>query len=288
MLKVLPNFEINTLPFINPLIFYEINNIGALYGINIFSKRKNPVVVSIFSECENFKELQITLYSILNQSLKPDRIVLWLDKDTEDLSLVPYTITQYIKNGLEIKFVKNLASYTKTIYALKDFKDSIIVTAEDNIYYEKDWLKQLYHSYIANPEDIHVHLALNIDMSNSTILPFENWKTTKIETSSYKNFPIGASGILYPPDCFTGEVFREDIFLKQVINSSDMWFWLMALIHNRKIRIVKNHYSKLLYINYLKYLKIKNEKTYYKKQNIQLANLMKYYGQNIITQLKKA
>ena len=55
-------------------------------------------------------------------------------------------ITQFIKNGLEIRFVKDIGSYTKAIYAFKEFSESIIVTADDDIFYPKDWLKKLYLS----------------------------------------------------------------------------------------------------------------------------------------------
>ena len=145
---------------------------------------------------------------MLNQELKPDRIILWLD-DKHNIVDLPYKISRFIKHGLEIQFVKDIGSYTKVIYAFKEFKDSIIVTADDDIYYSKDWLKKLYLSYIAHPEDIQVHRAHRANLE----LPYEKWEKHVLEESArFDNFLTGVGGVLYPPNCFSREVLREDMF----------------------------------------------------------------------------
>ncbi len=181
---------------------------------------------------------------------------------------------------MEIRFVKDIKSYTKGIYAFKEYPSSIIVTADDDIYYPTKWLKKLYHSYISNPEEIHVHRAHKVNLN----LPYEKWeKEVKKEEASFANFLTGVGGVLYPPNCFTKEVLREDIFLKNSPTADDIWFWIMALVHNRKIRVVKNHLKTLICTNILRQL---FDKTLYSqnrngKNDEQLANLMKFYGQNV-------
>ena len=140
------SFKFTTKGFLNPFIGLQINSIGDYKGVNEL-KREVPLIISLSSTREHFGELPITIYSLLNQSLKPDRIILWLDKEYEDLINLPYEITQFIKNGLEIKFVDRLGAYTNFYYSIKDFSDSVIVYAEDNIYYPNNWLKKLYLSY---------------------------------------------------------------------------------------------------------------------------------------------
>lgn len=250
--------------------------------------REIPVVVSLTSYRERFHMIPAALYSLMNQSLKPDRIILWLDGSTEDLPNLPYEITRFIKNGLEIRFVKDLKSYTKVIYAFKEFSDSIIVTADDDIYYRKDWLKRLYYSYITYPEDIHVHRAHRVIINNGKILPYEKWeKQINNETAGFDKFLTGVGGVLYPPNCFSSEVYREDIFLKYSPFNDDLWFWIMALVHNRKIRVVKNHYKTLLIIDILNHLSGENLYTSNKNggNDLQLDNLMKLYGKNILRKL---
>lgn len=287
MLGKLFKSGVNCFPFLNPFIFDEINRFGSIRGVNDDIKREVPVIVTLTSERENFNRLHITLYSLLNQTFKPDKILLWLDEDTEDLSTLPYEITRFLKNGLEIRFVKYKKTYTKQIYAFKEFKNAIIVTAEDNVYYRKNWLKKLYYSYISSPENIHVHCAGKIRAESDKIFSIENIKNVSKESAEYNNFLIGAGGVLYPPNCFTKEALREDIFLKYVPDNGDIWFWVMSLTHNRKIRVVKNHYAITVYLSFWADLLKPVRRCQSKKagDDKQLQSLMKYYKQNIISKI---
>ena len=188
------------------------DNLGKYSGINDI-RRDVPLIVSLTSYEERFEDLTISIYSLLNQSIKPDRIILWLS-DNLCLNDLPYDITRFIKNGLEIRFVKDIGSYTKAIYAFKEFSNSIIVTADDDIYYPKDWLSKLYYSFIANPKDISVHRAHRIRFEDKKIAPYETWtKHVEEENARFDNFLTGVGGVLYPPNCFSNEVLRKDIFL---------------------------------------------------------------------------
>lgn len=273
----------------NPLIRYNSNLMSKYVGINPV-KRDIPIIVSLTSYEARFKDLEISLYSLLNQSLKPDRIILWLSDEIESLNDLPYEITKYIKNGLEIRFVKDIGSYTKAIYAFKEYSEAIIVTADDDIYYPKKWLERLYHSYIAHPKDIQVHRAHRVKLKDNKILPYEKWeKHVQEESARFDNFLTGVGGVLYPPNCFLSEVFRNDIFLKYAPTADDIWFWFMALISNRRIRVVQNHIKTLSCTNLLRQI-LPNRKTLYSinstgRNDEQVENLMKFYQNNILPKI---
>ena len=273
----------------NPIVRYFADMMGRYQGVNTI-RREVPIIVSLTSYEERFSDLVISLYSLLNQKMKPDRIILWLSDEFEGVNDLPYEITRFIKNGLEIRFVKDIKSYTKAIYAFKEFSDAIIVTADDDVYYPSKWLEKLYHSYIANPSDIQVHRAHRVKLDNEEIAPYENWeKHVKEEGASYHNFLTGVGGVLYPPNCFSREVLRDDVFLSLTPNADDIWFWVMALVHNRKIRVVKNHIKTLTCTNIFRQL-FEHRKTLYSinrqgENDRQLNNLLKFYGQNIISKL---
>jgi len=230
--------------------------------------------------------LELSLYSLLTQSVQPDRIILWLSNEYE-LSELPYYITRYIKNGLEIRFVEDIGEYNKIIYALKEYSNSIVVTAEDDIIYPKDWLKKLYHSYITNPQDIHLHRAMGVKLYNNNLASIKDWSTfSKEEIAEFSNFIVSDGGVLYPPNCFVKEVFREDIYKKNAPTNPDIWLWFIALVSKRKIRVVKNHIKNLTCTNFLnKILEINSEK-YFLRDDEQIHNLMEYYKQNIMQKLK--
>lgn len=272
-------------PNLNFFARYNSNSLGNIKYTNEL-KRETPVIVSLSSDEDSFDNLELCLYSILTQSLTPDRIILWLSNEY-NLSDIPYFITKYIKNGLEIKFVKDIKEYTKTIYALKQFPKAINVTADECIYYNKDWLMKLYHSYIANANDIHGHIGHKILINNNKeILPFAGWKKhIKDEDAGYNYMLSDSGGILYPPDCFTKEVFRDDLFLKNNMRNADIWFWIMGILANRKFRIVKNHIKTISTTNIFNQLKY-NQKEINTKNDEQIKTLFEYYRLNITQKLR--
>jgi hypothetical protein len=261
--------------------------LGNYSGVNL-NKREVPLIVSLTSYRERFGDLPKTIYSLLNQDLKPDKIILWLSKDHEELLNLPYDITRFIKNGLEIRFVEDISSYTKVIYTFQEFKSAVIVTADDDIYYPQNWLRKLYLSYISHPEDIHVHRAHRVKYSNGKFMPYRKWaKQITEENARFDNFLTGVGGVLYPPNCFSNEALRKDVFLQYARRADDLWFWVMALTHNRKIRVVKNHIKTLICTNVFNQLFAKRLYSTNSRMgnDIQLKNLMKFYGQNVINKL---
>lgn len=288
VLKRLLNYKFHVRGIMNPFLNMQINSIGNWKGVNDV-KREKPIIVSLTSYEDRFSDLSKAIYSLLNQTLRPDRIILWLDEKGDDLTTLPYEITRFIKNGLEIRFVKDIGPYTKVVYAFKEFYESIIVTADDDIYYPKNWLKYLYLSYVSNQDDIHCHRAHRVGLKYGKILPYENWeKQVEEESARYDNFLTGAGGVLYPPKCFSNEALREDVFLKYAPSADDIWLWVMALVHGKKIRVVKNHYKTLISTNLFRQIFGKTLYSVNKdgQNDIQLNNLMKFYSNNILSRLK--
>lgn len=272
------------IPVINSIVKMQIEHKNFTdFGLTSPVKRNTPIIVSLCLTSSDSENIDITIYSILNQSLKPDKLILWVNQDLYDLATLPYEITRFIQCGLEIRFVKDIGSYTKTIYALKEFKNSVIVTADNFVCYQKRWLEKLYLSYITHPDNIHVHNTHKISLKENRLQLFEDWKKyINIEGSSYNNFIVGTGGVLYPPKAFSNEVLREDIFLTEVPKLDDLWFWIMALIGKRKIRVVKNHNRHIFVTNYFK-----NNNCSNRDYDNSIENLMKYYSQNIINRLSK-
>ena len=283
-LKRIFSYRFHLRGLFDPFIWIHIAALKNYPGV-LRKHREVPIIVSLTSYEERFQDLPKALYSLLNQSIKPDRIILWLNEELKDTTSLPYEITQFVKNGLEIRFVKDIGPYTKAIYTFKEFRDSIIVTADDDIYYPKDWLKKLYLSYVAYSDDIQVHRAHRVDLEK----PYEKWeKHVKEESARFDNFLTGVGGVLYPPNCFSNEVLREDVFIKNAPKADDIWFWIMALVHNRKIRVVDNHIKSLTCVSLFSQLFKNNLYKDNKKggNDSQLEKLMKLYGQNILSKLR--
>ena len=243
-----------------PLIDLKIKNLQ--YGLN--TAASNNLIISLTSYGERIKELKYTLYSLFTQRFKPDKIILWLD-NKYNTAEIHSLFQKFINNGLEIKFTVDIGSYTKLIPALKEFPDSIIVTADDDIFYPSDWLEKLYNSYCSDKSCIHCHRAHKIIIRNNEILPYEQWEKqiNSQESAAYTYFLTGVGGVLYPPHVFSNEIFEEAVFKKLAPHADDIWFWAMAVLNSTKIKIVKNNINTLTTTNILRLLNFYKDKTLY-------------------------
>lgn len=258
------------------------------YGITT-QKRTPQLIVSLTSFPQRMYDIHFCLYSLLNQSLKPDKLILRLAEEEfpNKEKDIPNTVLSFLEKGLEIKWCKNIKSYKKLIPALKEYPDAITVTADDDIYYPVDWLEKLYQSYQKNPEYIHCHRAHKILFdTNNTIMPYKNWQSETTEHSpSLKIFCTTGGGVLYPPQCLYKDVLNEELFTKLAPNADDIWFWAMAVLQGTKIKVVDDNIKQLTYINPERELGLNNEITLCSQNcgngqnDIQLANVLKQYPQ---------
>lgn len=165
-------------------------------------KREKQIIVSLTSYPERMYALKYTLYSLLRQSLKPDKVILWLaceqypnrEQDISDEILIAQ------EWGLSIVWCEDIKFYKKLIPAMKMYPNDIIVTADDDIYYPENWLELLYNSYMKNPECIHSHRAHCVGVADKHIEPYSAWEKEVVSVERpYRVFPTSGSGVLYPP-----------------------------------------------------------------------------------------
>ena len=271
----------------------KINNFNTL-GITT-STREQKLIVSLTSFPQRIKEIKYTLYSLLNQTLKPDKIILWLadsqfPNKEKDL---PKEILNFKNNGLSIEWCDDLKSYKKLIPALLKYPQAVIITADDDVYYRENWLELLYNSYLKNPNMVHCHRAHQVAIEkqgteNIINTNYKKWKKKiKIAEPSLLNFITGVGGVLYPPHSLYKDVSNIDLFKKLSPYADDIWFWAMAVLNNTKINIVKNNQIKLIYINPERETKNNDDFTLSKINNAerkneeQLENVLSYYKDKI-------
>lgn len=218
--------------------------------------RDTKLIVSLTTYPERANEVDVVIYSLLMQSILPDKIILWLSNEEypNGEKDVPSNILQLKKYGVEIDFCKNIKSYNKFVPTLKKYPNDIIVTTDDDIFYPNNWLHKLYTAYVKNPNYIHAHRAHRITFdAQNNIEKYSNWQD-EISFSqtipSFYNFATGVGGVLYPPNSLHNDIFDEDKFMKLSPNADDVWFWAMALLKGTKINVVEDNISNLIDLGY--------------------------------------
>lgn len=230
---------------------FEIENFNE-YGLNL-EERNKKIIVSLTSFPERIPDIHYCIYSLLTQDFKPDMVILWLAEEQfpnkeADLS---HELLELKKNGLTIKWCHDIGPYKKLIPALKEFPNDYIVTVDDDIFYHKSWLKNMWDQYFKSPNTIIASRARRLNFnSNGFIDSYINWDiiNEKID-SSFLNFPTGAGGVLYFPNALCEKVFDESLFLELCPSGDDIWFWAMAVLNKSKISIIEKPIDSLTYIN---------------------------------------
>jgi len=230
-----------------------------------------PIYVSLTSIFQNQDELLLTLKSILNQSLKPNAIYVYLscepyllDKGFAEKKITNRSLLNYIlTNDIIIKWVKNTGPYRKLLPLLKDKwnEDCLIITIDDDTEYHKDLLDNLYKDYIKHKCVIN-YRGFTPSCNNIETLQYNNNSRSKTIQNKYiYNFPTGKGGILYHPTFFhkTGDIiFNEDYFNEACPTGDDIWFCLLRIYNkidsyiDNKPYMIKDNTKKefALYSNY--------------------------------------
>lgn len=209
------------------------------YGLN--NNKRNPqIIVSLTSFPARIKEVYKTINTLLNQTLKPDRLILWLAKEQFVEVELPENLLKLKEYGLEIRWCDDLKSYKKLIPALKAFPNDIIVTADDDLYYQKDWLESLYSAYLNNPKNIYTRRACFIKKEKNYFAVTPHYANNH-HKPSYSNQLMGGAGTLYPPNSLYKDIFDEEKIKNLIPTYDDIYFWAMALLNGTKIGLIKNN-----------------------------------------------
>lgn len=267
------------------VIKWKIDILGAGNMLGLTPKKNGPqLIVSLTSYGRRVKKVvYYTLVSLLKQEMRPDRIILWVDSDQWNENNLPKKLRLLTGYGIEIRFCEDIRSYKKLIPSLKDFSNDLLVSVDDDVYYPSRLLKRLYEGYLLHPADIQcVFYKYPTFDDSGQITPYNNWPTWRCNRGNMV-FPVGAGGILYPPNSLYPDVTRDDLFMKLCPMADDIWFWFMALKQGTKQNVVsRNRMKYYAFDNLYQYFHKSAALTYANsKQNqndVQLRNLFEYYG----------
>lgn len=222
------------------------------YGLTI--KQRNPqLILSLTSHPARINTVHLAINTLLRQTLKPDKLILWLAESQFPLKEqeLPKELLDLCQFGLEIKWTEDLKSYKKLIPALKEFPNDIIVTVDDDLYYEEKCLEKLYRAYEKDKNNIYVHRVTRVMFDGENIKSYSQRESLFLDFKepSYANSVFGGSGCLYPPHCLSKEVFDIEKARRITYSADDYWFWAMAVLNGTKISEVSGSKSNLQIID---------------------------------------
>lgn len=265
------------------LDYYIMSALNEVKSGVIKEKRKQELTVSLTTFGARIYDVHVVVESLMLQTVKADKIILWLSRDEFSPDGIPEILKMQEKRGLTICYCKDIKSYKKLVPAIADYPDDLIITADDDVVYPIDHIERLYKAYLKEPEIIHCCRAHLIKYnSDGNMLPYTKWdKETECSKASYSIFPTGCGGVLYYPGCFDADVLCEKVFMRYCPFADDIWFKYMSYRNRVKCRVIPNHMKWKYYkkndsrqtISLWSINKANNDK--------QFKNLLHYYNDSI-------
>lgn len=194
--------------------------------------RDRQLIVSLTSHAKRFPTLPLTLKCLLTQSVRPDQLVLWLAE--VDRAALPESVASLQQEGLAIRYCEDLRSYKKIIPSLASSPEADIVTADDDVYYWSDWLKELVLAAERFPQDVVAHRMHRMLGTDQAIRPYREWpKKITDQTRDRCNFATGIGGVFYPAGCFHPDVLKRNEFMRLCPDADDVWLYWMVRLNGR-------------------------------------------------------
>jgi hypothetical protein len=188
------------------------------------------LIVSLTSYPPRFTTLDLTIKSLLDQSIKPDKVVLWVaDGDADKL----HASVRGLQNDLfEIRTCEDLRSFKKIVPALIEYANTFIVIADDDVFYPDNWLRRLTDAFDRNDPTIVYHRGHRLNyLPDGRLAPYKSWRRNVTDEASLLPgtdvMPTGVGGVLYPPGALPPQTTDLALIRRLSETCDDSWLYFM-------------------------------------------------------------
>ena len=202
-------------------------------------KRDEVVIVSLTSYPARISYVYLAIKSLMLQSYKPDRIILWLAEEQFPDKKLPENLIALEKYGLEIIWIHDIYGHKKYFYPVLNQKENeLVITFDDDIIYSKKAIERLMKTHKIFPDCMVCERAQAYDESN----PYQpgRWITISdkgVNAPSYSLNPSPGGGCMIPYGVFHDDACNEAKIRELAYKNDDIWYMFMCA-QNKK-RIVK-------------------------------------------------
>jgi hypothetical protein len=224
-----------------------------LAGLRVANRRSSgsvlgtaDVEVSLTTFGSRLGTVAYTIESIAAGTIRPRRLVLWLD-DPRAYAHLPEALRRLRARGLEVNLTENYGPHTKYFPSLAGAieADRPLVTADDDILYPRWWLSGLMAAAEQHPAAVNCYRASVVTLAGAGIAPYQQWPRCTDTTTSLARFGTGVSGVHYPKGMLHALQRRGTAFIDRCLKADDIWLHWVALragIGVRQISATPRHF----------------------------------------------
>lgn len=214
--------------------------------------RDFKLVFTLTSFPDRIDTVQYTLRTLFSQSMKPDRVILWLAEDEFKGFEMPESIKAFQKIGLEVRFCENMFGH-KRYYKLIDEQksDELIVMFDDDILFPKYLVERLYNKWLLNKKCVVCERGQVMTFTGEKVMNPGRWSSISkvgLDEPSFRLLASPGGGCLFPPKSLFKDANDTDIIKKYAFKTGDIWLMFMAVQNDTKI--IRTHRYHRTFIQY--------------------------------------
>ena len=220
--------------------FYKITKliVNLFYPLINFSYRKrgidenSNIIISLTTFPDRINYVWVTIVSLLRQSQKPAKVVLWLANEQFPDKKLPKNLVKLCKCGLEIHYCDDLKPHKKYYYSMKKWPDKYILTCDDDMFYPENLVEILWKDSIKHEGMIICNNSINVIYDkNGEFIRRDSWYYKKENKEGLQVCPVGCGGVLYPPRSLNEKAFDKKALMEDALCQDDVWLKGMAVLN---------------------------------------------------------
>lgn len=208
----------------------------ALGLANRFSRRSavdpsGEVVVTMTTHGTRLQRVHVALESIARGTVRPARLVLWLD-DPALAAALPASLRRLRRRGVEIRLVDGYRVHTKYYPHLLSGRvgERDLVTSDDDIVYPRTWLQGLLDARARYPrETVLCYRAHRVAVADGVVAPYTSWRPVEDTRAGFDVFGTSVSGQLFPSELMEAVAEHGEAFREVAPDADDVWLHVRAV-----------------------------------------------------------
>lgn len=210
---------------------------GRPRGVASQCTNNESIVVSLTSYGKRLAVVHLAILSIMRQTVRPNRIVLWLD-ECAGSELVPAALKELEEYGLEIRYgCEDLKGHKKYYWALREFSDACVITIDDDVMYPNDTIETLMTAHKRFPDAVIGRRVHRMTSNGDELAPYTDWEFEWHRDCVPRKdlLATGVGGILYPPNCFSACAFDLSPIFGTDLANDDLWLKANEILEGRYV-----------------------------------------------------
>ena len=202
-------------------------------------KRDTILTCTLTTFPDRINTVQYTIKSLFNQSVKPDRIVLWLASSEFKNVELPESIKILQKRGLEIRYCENYFGHKRYYKMIEEQKENeCIIMFDDDILFPYYLIERLYKKWLQFPKCVVCERGQVMTFDKNGIINPGRWSSTSnegINKPSYKILASPGGGTLFPPNSLFKDANNTELISKYALKTGDIWLMFQSIQNDTKI-----------------------------------------------------